>query len=361
MIPLDLSLFGTDPWWLVLLKVVVLFVVLLVWTIFNVWYERRLVGKMQHRLGPIMNGPFGLLQAVADGAKLLLKEDFMPSKVDRVLFTLAPLVIVCLVAFTPGQTLSIPWGDYSLRWFRAVFEHSDLVQSFWNSLGVAAVAATVSVALAIPAGLAIARFEFRGRQALNGLLLSPLIVPHLVLGVAMLRLFALLDARGSSVWLTTAHVVIVTPYALRLVIAEAVTDFNQRLGLSDVCGLSGAGPVTNVGALGDVRRRELALDVARGVDDALAPEVGDVAPHVDAGRDLLARQRVVRVDHDAPRRRRLRRHDGGDVVVAQVALANAQRAVARLLQLGVAFTVGAEAVGRGEVVGQALVAAEGVV
>lgn len=136
-----------------------------------------------------------------------------------VLFMLAPLVIVCLVAFTPGQTLSIPWGDYSLRWFRAVFEHSDLVQSFWNSLGVAAVAATVSVALAVPAGLAIARFEFRGRQALNGLLLSPLIVPHLVLGVAMLRLFALMDARGSSVWLTTAHVVIVTPYALRLVIA----------------------------------------------------------------------------------------------------------------------------------------------
>ena len=103
-----------------------------------------------------------------------------------VLFMLAPLIIVCLVAFTPGQTLSIPWGDYSLRWFRAVFEHSDLVQSFWNSLGVAAVAATVSVALAVPAGLAIARFEFRGRQALNGLLLSPLIVPHLVLGVAML-------------------------------------------------------------------------------------------------------------------------------------------------------------------------------
>lgn len=155
-----------------------------------------------------------------------------------VLFMLAPLIIVCLVAFTPGQTLSIPWRDYSLRWFRAVFEHSDLVQSFWNSLGVAAVAATVSVALAVPAGLAIARFEFRGRQALNGLLLSPLIVPHLVLGVAMLRLFALMDARGSSVWLTTAHVVIVTPYALRLVIAAlagmdpAIEQAAQSLGAS---------------------------------------------------------------------------------------------------------------------------------
>ncbi len=136
-----------------------------------------------------------------------------------VAFMLAPLVVVCLVAFTPTDTLAVPWGAYSLRWFRAVFEHSDLVQSFWNSLGVAAVAATLAVLLAIPAGLAVARHEFPGRQALNALLMSPLIVPHLVLGVAMLRLFALIGARGSPLWLTLAHVVIVTPYALRLMVA----------------------------------------------------------------------------------------------------------------------------------------------
>ncbi len=96
-----------DPWWLVLIKVVVLFVVLLVWTIFNVWFERRLVGKMQHRLGPIMNGPLGLGQALADGMKLLIKEDFMPSMVDRVLFTIAPL-IAGTAAFTAWAV--IPFG-----------------------------------------------------------------------------------------------------------------------------------------------------------------------------------------------------------------------------------------------------------
>ncbi len=136
-----------------------------------------------------------------------------------VAFMLAPLVVVCLVAFTPADTLSVPWGTWSLRWFRAVFEHSDLVQSFWNSLAVALFAATLAVLLAVPAALAIARYDFPGRQTLNGLLMSPLIVPHLVLGVAMLRLFALLDVRGSSLWLTLAHVVIVMPYALRLMVA----------------------------------------------------------------------------------------------------------------------------------------------
>ena len=70
-----MNVFFQDPWWLIAIKVLALFVILLVWTIFNVWYERRLVGKMQHRLGPIMNGPFGLGQALADGMKLLVKED----------------------------------------------------------------------------------------------------------------------------------------------------------------------------------------------------------------------------------------------------------------------------------------------
>jgi putative spermidine/putrescine transport system permease protein len=155
-----------------------------------------------------------------------------------VAFMLAPLIVVCLVAFTPTDTLAVPWGDYSLRWFRAVFDHGDLVQSFWNSLVVAALAATFSVLLAIPAGLAIARYDFPGRQAINGLLMSPLIVPHLVLGVAMLRLFALLDVRGSSLWLTLAHVVIVTPYALRLMVTAlagmdgSVEHAAQSLGAS---------------------------------------------------------------------------------------------------------------------------------
>ncbi len=89
----------------------------------------------------------------------------------------------------------------------------------FHTLVMAFMLAPLVVVLAVPAGLAIARHDFPGRQAINGLLMGPLIVPHLVLGVALLRLFALLDARGSALWLTLAHVVIVTPYALRLVVA----------------------------------------------------------------------------------------------------------------------------------------------
>ena len=135
-------------------------------------------------------------------------------------FMLAPLLIVCVVAFTPGNTLSIPTTHLSLRWFKAVFAHSDFVQSFKNSLYLALLSATLATLIAVPAGLAIARYSFRGRDALNGLFLSPLIIPHLVLGVALLRTFSLIGATGSFVWLALAHVVIITPYALRLVLAS---------------------------------------------------------------------------------------------------------------------------------------------
>lgn len=135
-------------------------------------------------------------------------------------FMLAPLLIVCVVAFTPENTLSIPTTHLSLRWFKAVFAHSDFVQSFKNSLYLALLSATLATAIAVPAGLAIARHSFRGRDALNALFLSPLIIPHLVLGVALLRTFSLIGATGSFIWLALAHVVIITPYALRLVLAS---------------------------------------------------------------------------------------------------------------------------------------------
>jgi putative spermidine/putrescine transport system permease protein len=136
-------------------------------------------------------------------------------------FMLAPLVIVCLVAFTPGNTLTIPTTEFSLRWFAAVFKHSDFVTAFWNSLWLAIAAASLSTAIAIPAGLAITRFQFKGRDVLNGLFLSPLIVPHLVLGVALLRLFSLIGATGSFGWLILAHTLIVTPFVLRLIVAAS--------------------------------------------------------------------------------------------------------------------------------------------
>src|SRR6266487_2382224 len=89
-----LASFGHDRWWLIIIKVVFIFVFLLVMTLFAIWAERRVIGRMQNRLGPNRAGPFGLLQSVADGIKLGLKEDIVPRGVDRAIFVLAPVIAV---------------------------------------------------------------------------------------------------------------------------------------------------------------------------------------------------------------------------------------------------------------------------
>ena len=88
----NLASFGLDPWWLILLKVIVIFVFLLVVTLLTIWAERRVIGRMQNRPGPNRAGKFGLLQSLMDGIKLALMEDIIPRGVDKVLFVMAPAV-----------------------------------------------------------------------------------------------------------------------------------------------------------------------------------------------------------------------------------------------------------------------------
>jgi NADH-quinone oxidoreductase subunit H len=87
-----LSAFGNDPWWLILAKAIVVFALLVVITLFMIWLERRVVAKMQLRIGPNRLGPFGLLQSLADGVKLALKEDITPKNADIVIYVLAPII-----------------------------------------------------------------------------------------------------------------------------------------------------------------------------------------------------------------------------------------------------------------------------
>ena len=84
--------FGDDPWWLVLLKAVGIFVLLMLFTLFNIVYERKVVARMQHRVGPNRTGPWGTLQSLADGVKLILKETITPRGIDRVVYVLAPII-----------------------------------------------------------------------------------------------------------------------------------------------------------------------------------------------------------------------------------------------------------------------------
>ena len=82
--------FSDTPLWLSALKALLLFAFLMVNTLIVIWFERRVIGRMQQRPGPNRTGPFGLLQTLADGVKLALKEDLTPKNADKLIFIAAP-------------------------------------------------------------------------------------------------------------------------------------------------------------------------------------------------------------------------------------------------------------------------------
>ncbi|MBU3750581.1 MAG: NADH-quinone oxidoreductase subunit NuoH [Mycobacterium sp.] len=97
----DPTVFGHDPWWLILVKALAVFVFLQLTVLVAILVERKLLGRMQMRFGPNRVGPFGLLQSLADGIKLALKEGLIPAGVDKPIYLMAPAisVITAIMAF----------------------------------------------------------------------------------------------------------------------------------------------------------------------------------------------------------------------------------------------------------------------
>ena len=119
-----LSDFGHDTWWLIVIKVLAIFLFLLLGTLFMIWAERRVIGRMQQRPGPNRAGPFGLLQSLMDGIKLPLKEDIIPRGVDKILFVIAPALsaIPAFISFA-----IIPFGPVvSIAGVRTPLQLADL-------------------------------------------------------------------------------------------------------------------------------------------------------------------------------------------------------------------------------------------
>ena len=119
-----LASFGHDPWWIVVIKVLIVFLFLLLGTLIAIWAERRIIGRMQQRPGPNRAGKFGLLQSLMDGVKLALMEDIVPRGVDRLLFVIAPAISV-IPAFISFAI--IPWGPIvSIGGHRTPLQLTDL-------------------------------------------------------------------------------------------------------------------------------------------------------------------------------------------------------------------------------------------
>lgn len=130
-------------------------------------------------------------------------------------YLVLPLVVVIGVSLTETRFLAFPPQGLTLSWYAVVLENPTYVRSFLTSALLAAVATLAAILVALPAAIAMARHAFPGKSVLSAVLLSPLVLPHIVIGAALLQYGASIGLVRNFPALMVGHVIIVTPFVLR--------------------------------------------------------------------------------------------------------------------------------------------------
>jgi putative spermidine/putrescine transport system permease protein len=137
-----------------------------------------------------------------------------------ILYLALPLVVVIAISFTTTEYLKFPPQGFTLRWYWQVVNDATFVEAFVLSSQLAAAATTAALLLGIPAALVFARTQFPGSRMLSAAFLSPLVLPTIVLGAAILQYASALGFARSFWALFAGHVVLVTPYVIRTALAS---------------------------------------------------------------------------------------------------------------------------------------------
>ena len=150
------------------------------------------------------------------------------------LYILTPLFFVTWLSFYKQEIPSYPPEGYTLHWFQAITGNDRFIDGLVLSLELGVIATALGLLVSVPAALCIANYRFRGREVLNSLLLSPLMVPGVVLGTAIYIFHVeteiatglpILGSLGGLVW---GHVLITIPWIVRLVTAS-LAGFDRTL------------------------------------------------------------------------------------------------------------------------------------
>jgi NADH-quinone oxidoreductase subunit H len=172
----------SQPFWISVVVSFIVLNILLVLMAYMTWFERRILAVMQDRLGPNRTGPFGLLQPLADGVKLLGKEDIIPANADKRIFVVAPLITFVTA---PLAALFIPFGDSITLFGQQINLYATDV-----SIGVLLVLAISGVGVY---GIILGGYASANRYSLLGGLRSAaqVISYEIILGLSLIGVFLL--------------------------------------------------------------------------------------------------------------------------------------------------------------------------
>lgn len=157
-----------------------------------------------------------------------------------VVFLMAPFVVVTLVALTRTDYISLPFNGLSLRWFEELAGRPEFLTSFWNSVKLAFAASLTALVLGTMVSVALTRFQLFGRRSFEAVVMSPLLVPVILTGLAILIVSSSFGGISHFQRLFVGHVVVILPYVVRTVTASlAAFDLNQELAARNL----GASPL----------------------------------------------------------------------------------------------------------------------
>ena len=131
-------------------------------------------------------------------------------------FLLAPVLLVIPMSFSADRVLAWPPSGFSFRWYVAMLDERGLAIAARNSLILAVIVTVATLAIAMPAALALDRWRFAGRDALLALLTAPLLLPTIVLALALLIIFVGAGLLGTWPGLMMAHMLVTLPYGVRV-------------------------------------------------------------------------------------------------------------------------------------------------
>lgn len=141
------------------------------------------------------------------------------------LFLLGPLLIISVTSFEAGNVLKFPPEDFSFRWYENIFKVDMFLTTFKTSILVSFAGNILALLIGIPAAYALSRFDFKGKSLLNGIFVSPIIIPGIVLGFTFLRYIVVAYQLPVYTALFIGHTVIMLPFIIR-VIASSLSNFD---------------------------------------------------------------------------------------------------------------------------------------
>jgi len=178
-------------------------------------------------------------RALSDLLSIIGKSLAKSIKVAAFVFMLVPILIAIYQSFLPTVAFeAFPKDGFTLRWFRILFQ-PEFLRAVGISLMIATLATGISLVCGIFAALVLARTNFKGRELVNMLFLSPIMIPPVVKGISFIFYFVIIGLRPGLTSLFLAHVVITLPYVIRVVypcfygLDRSLEDASRNLGANE--------------------------------------------------------------------------------------------------------------------------------